>query len=169
MARRRSPILWLVAATVVVAVAWFVVTPRRAWRDFLRALAQDDRATLEAVVDFPAVRDQAAADLTLVLTEQSKGKQGMPENIREDLIKQMVNTMSSPQGLLQLVTSFSAASPSGQTARTSFRYHGISQVDVLLGSSRSGEAGLFTFERNGMHWRLIRATSQRIAALTPRS
>lgn len=170
MARRRSPILWLVAATVVVMVTWFVVTPRRAWRDFLRALAQGDNATLESVVDFPAVRQQAAADLTIAFTAQSKTRPDMPENIREDLMKQMVNTVSSPQGLLQLVNNFSAASPSGQTARTSFRYHGISRVDVLLGGSGSADAGagLFTFERTGIRWRLVRASSQRIAALTPR-
>jgi len=169
MVRLRSPILWLVAATVVVVAAWFVVTPRRAWRDFLQALVRDDRATLSVVVDFPAIREHADADLTVALAEQPKGRQAMPERFRDDLKEQMVNTMASPPGLLQLVTSFSVPSASGETARTSFRYRGISRVDVLLGSSRSGEAGLFTFERSRMHWRLIRATSQRIAALTPRS
>jgi hypothetical protein len=170
MARRRSPILWLVAATAVVVMAWFVVTPRRAWRDFLRALAQGDNATLDSVVDFPAVRQQAAADLTIAFAEQSKSRPDMPENVREDLMKQMVNTVSSPQGLLQLVNTFSVASPTGQTARTAFQYHGISRVDVLLGGTGSADtgAGLFTFERTGTHWRLIRASSQRIAALTPR-
>ena len=171
MARRRSPILWLMAATVVVVVAWFVVTPRRAWRDFLRALAQGDNATLELVVDFPAVRQQAAADLEIAFANQSKGQPGMPENVRENLMKQMVNTVASPQGLLQLVNNFSVASPTGQTARTSFHYHGISRVDVLLGGSGSADtgAGLFTFERTGTHWRLVRASSQRIAAITPGS
>ncbi len=171
MARRRSPILWLMAATVVVVVAWFVVTPRRAWRDFLRALAQSDNATLELVVDFPAVRQQAAADLAIAFADQSKGRPGMPENVREELMKQMVNTVASPQGLLQLVNNFSVASPTGQIARTSFHYHGLSRVDVLLGGSSSADtgAGLFTFERTGTHWRLIRASSQRIVALTPGS
>jgi hypothetical protein len=168
MARLRSPILWLVAATVVVVVAWFVVTPRRAWHDFLRALAQDDRATLSTLVDFAAIREHAAADLTVALAAQSQGRPAMPEKFRDELKTQMVNTMASPQGLLQLVNGFSAPSTGGEPTHDSFRYRGISRVDVLLGSSRSGEAGLFTFERNGMHWRLIRATSQRIAALTPR-
>lgn len=169
MARRRSPILWLVAATVVVAVAWFIVTPRRAWQNFLRALAQDDSAALAAVVDYPAIRERAAADFAVALAQQPKGPQEMPANVRDALMQQMVNTMASPPGLLQLVTSFNAPSPSGETARTAFRYHGISRVDVLLGNPASGEAGLFTFERHGMRWQLIRATSQRIAALTPGS
>lgn len=166
MARLRSPTLWLVAATVVVVVAWFIVTPRRAWHDFLRALAQDDQATLSAVVDFPAVRDHAAADLAVAFAKQPKGKQEMPEEMRDQLIQQMVNTVASPSGLLQLVNSFSVPSQDGKTAKTSFRYHGASQVDVLLGIPESGEIGLFRFERNRMHWRLIRATSQRVAALT---
>jgi hypothetical protein len=169
MARRRSPILWLVAATVVVVVMWFIVTPRRAWRDFLRALAEDDRATLEQVVDYPAIREHAAADLAVALARQTKGQQDVPESLRAELMKQMVNTMSSPQGLLQLVTSFSASSSSGEPARTSFQYHGLSRVDVLLGGSADASAGLFTFERTRMHWRLVRASSQRIAALTPSS
>ena len=171
MARRRSPILWLMAATVVVVIAWFVVTPRRAWRDFLRALAENDTATLDAVVDYPAVRAQATADLAAALTVQSKSPQSVPEGVREDLMKQMVNTLATPQGLRQLVTSFSLKSDSGQTASISFHYHGISRVDVLLGSSGSHDrdAGLFTFERTGTHWRLIRASSQRVAALSPRS
>ena len=167
MARLRSPILWLVAATVVVLAAWFIVTPRRAWQDFLRALAQDDKATLATVVDLPAIREHAAADLAVAFAQQPKGQQEMPEKIRDALMQQMVNTVASPPGLLQLVTSFSVPSQSGKTARTSFRYHGISRVDVLLGSPKSADVGLFTFERHGMRWRLIRATSQRIAALTP--
>jgi hypothetical protein len=167
MARLRSPILWLGAATVVVVVAWFIVTPRRAWHDFLRALAQDDRTTLSAVVDYPASREPAMADLALACAQQPKGQQEMPEKIRAQLLQQMVNTLASPPGLMQLVTSFSVPSPGGKTAKTSFRYHGISQVDVLLGSPESDEVGLFTFERDKMHWSLIRATSQRIAALTP--
>lgn len=169
MARRRSPILWLVAATVVVAVAWFVVTPRRAWRDFLQALAQDDRATLDAVVDYPAVREHATADLSVALAQQTRSQQNVTESLRGELLKQMVNTMSSRQGLLQLVTSFSAPSSNGEPARTSFRYRGISRVDVLLGGSTDASAGLFTFERTRMRWRLVRASSQRIAGLTPRS
>ncbi len=167
MARLRSPILWLVAATVVVVVAWFIVTPRRAWHDFLRALAQDDRSTLAAVVDLPAIREHATTDLAVAFARQPKAQQEMPEKIRDQLMQQMVNTVASPPGLLQLVNSFSVPSQNSKAARTSFRYHGISRVDVLLGSPESGDVGLFTFERRAMHWRLIRATSQRIAALTP--
>jgi hypothetical protein len=165
MARRRSPILWLVATTVVVAVAWFIVTPRRAWQNFLRALAQDDTAAISAVVDYPAIRERAATDFAVALAQQPKGPQEMPANVRDALIQQMV----SPPGLLQLVTSFNGPASNGEIARTAFRYHGISRVDVLLGNPASGDAGLFTFERHGMRWQLIRATSQRIAALTPGS
>ena len=168
MARLRSPILWLVATTVVVVVAWFAVTPRRAWQNFLRALVQDDRATLSAVVDFPAIREHAAADLTVALAKQPQGQPLMPEKFSADLKAQMVNTLASPSGLLQLINGFNAPATGGEPARAVFRYHGISRVDVLLGGSRSEEAGLFTFARAGLHWRLIRATSQRIAALTPR-
>ncbi len=169
MARRRSPILWLVAAVVVVVGAWFVVTPRRAWRDFLQALAQHDQATLDLVVDYPAVREHATADLSVAFAQQTGSQPNVPDSLRGELMKRMANTMASPQGLLQLVTSFSAPSSSGVPVRTSFRYHGISRVDVLLGDPADASAGLFTFDRSRMRWRLVRASSQRIAALTPRS
>jgi hypothetical protein len=171
MAPRRSPILLLVVASVVVAGAWFVVTPRRAWTEFLRALAQNDQKSLAAVVDYPAVREHANADLAVALAQQTNGRQGVPAALRSELMKQMVDSMTSPHGLLQLVNGFSVPSGSGAPVHTTFHYHGLSKVDVLLGGTGSGDtgAGLFTFERAGTHWRLTRASSERIAALTPGS
>jgi hypothetical protein len=62
-------------------------------------------------------------------------------------------------------------SGTGEPVQTKFRYHGISRVDVLLGGTGAVDngAGLFTFKRTGLRWRLVRASSQRIAALAPGS
>lgn len=168
MARRRSPILFLVAATAVVAIVWFVVTPRRAWKDFLRSLAQQDAQSLAAVVDYPAVRKQAEADLTLALSHQTNGKPGLAPAVRSDLMRAMVDTMVSPNGLLSLVNGFSVPAGNGKPVRTRFHYRSPWHVDILLGGTGSKDtgAGLFTFERKGMHWRLVRASSQRVAELS---
>ncbi len=168
MARRRSPILFLVVATGVVAIVWFVVTPRRAWHEFLRSLAQHDPQSLAAVVDYPSVRKQAEEDLTLALSRQTNGRPGLAPAVRSDLMRAMVDTMTSPGGLEGLVNSFSVPAGNGKPVRTSFHYRSLWHVDVLLGGTGSDDtgAGLFTFERTGTHWRLVRASSQRVAALS---
>lgn len=168
MARLRSPILWLIAAAAVLTVAWFIVTPRRAWHDFLRALAQKDPVLFSSVVDEPAMRLHAEEDLSTAINIRAGERVQVAPKLRQDLMQAMVDNLTSMPGLLDLVNGFSVPSGNGAPVRTVFRYHGLSQVDVLLGGTGTANtgAGLFTFERRGTHWWLVRASSQRVAALT---
>lgn len=80
----------------------------------------------------------------------------------------------TPQGLGSLVTAFGMRTPGAADrdtldARTvtSFRYRGPSTVDVRIraASADPNEAGVFTFTRQGLQWRLTRIWGSSLSRL----
>lgn len=169
MARRPSSLTLLVTATVVVAIAWYVVTPRRAFHRFLAAVATDDAAEFAATTDRAALREHAREDFEAVIRSKVKIRAAEPGPIINGLVGTMVDFLVSPKGLKQVVSAFSESNGDlGAGAHIAYRYRGPSQVDVLLRAAAEpdSDAGIFSFAREGASWRLTRVWSRRLAALT---
>lgn len=156
---------WLVLLAVLIMGAWYVMAPRRSYQRFLQALLTGSEAELVATVDFPLVRDNLKRDLAPAL-ERAAGRGGAV--FGGVLVEQAVNSVLTPTGLAQLVNGFGslrtrrdeAPDPDARTV-TSFRYRSPSRVDVRIRSSAdpASGAGILTFSRTGLTWRLTRITS----------
>jgi len=169
---RRSPLLWLVLAALTLSVVWYLVTPRRAWERFNRALAIGSEAELEAAINYPILRDNLKRDLRGAIDLRTKVP--LPAgDLAGILIDPMVDAAITPAGLARLVTGFGVRRVAGAEmdpfgrAVTRFRYRPPSRVDVRVWPEGSSPAdgGIFTFQRSGLTWRLVRVWSDRIARL----
>ncbi len=172
MRLRSSPLFWLVGFTVLVAAGWYVVMPRRAFGTFLHGVATNDVAAVDRSVDFPALRANFSRDFGAVL---SRGGQRDPAHTAA-LVSMLVDSMATPQGLEQLVASFSA-DPSGAAGSddgpglvptTHYAYRSPVRVDVSIHplGVPPDQAGIYTFTLHGMRWELTRIWSERMARLT---
>ncbi len=159
---------WLLALTLLVAAVWFVVTPRRAYNDFRVALLTGSESGLQATVDFPRLRDNLKRDLAPAL-ERVGG--GIGTTVGGLLLEQAVNSVLTPTGLSQVVTGFgtirrSAAEVSDTPGDvvTTYRYKSPSRVDVEVrpAGDPDATAGILTFSRSALSWRLTRITSDRL-------
>jgi len=163
-------------ATIAAGAAWFWVSPRRTWDRLLFALVTGDAATLETVVDFPSVRMHLREDLRTAFDART-GRLPLSAGpaIGSAVVDPIVDMVVTPKGLEQLITAFGIRTPSANTVgqieeRTivTYRYHSPSRVDVRVRSSAEpvSSAGLFTFMRSGVRWRLARVWSDRLASNT---
>lgn len=158
------PLRWLLLCTLLVAGVWYHQAPRRTHDRFLTALLTGSESELAATVDFPAVRDNLKADLTPALDRA--GRAGA--QLGGFVLEQAVNAVLTPQGLAQLVTGFGMrrrqaddVQVSDERTVTTYRYRSPSQVDVRIRSAADPEsaAGILTYSRSGLRWRLTRLTS----------
>lgn len=163
---RRSPLIWLVLAACVLAIAWYVVTPRRTWERFSRGVVIGDQATLQATIDYPILRENLKRDLRRLITIAP----GVPDAVGDlsgILINPLVDASITPEGLGRLIAGFGmGATNEGRfvPSRTRFAYRGLSRVDVQLWpeDGTPADGGIFTFHRSGLTWRLTRVWSTRI-------
>lgn len=167
------PFRWLLLFAVLIIGAWYVVAPRRAYDRFLRALLTGSEAELVATVDFPRVRDNLKQDLAPAL-ERAAG--GVGAALGGVFVEQAVNSVLTPTGLAQLVNGFGSLrtrrnEAPAEDARTvtSFRYRSPSRVEVRIRSSTdpASGAGILTFSRTALSWRLTRITSDALTGAEP--
>jgi hypothetical protein len=159
---------WLLALTLLVAAAWYVITPRRAYDDFRVALLTGSESGLQATVDFPAVRDNLKRDLAPAL-DRAGGRLGA--TVGGVLMEQAVNSVLTPTGLSQLVTGFGSIRRSAVDVSdtpgdvvTTYRYKSPSRVEVEIrpAGDPDATAGVLTFTRSALSWRLTRISSDRL-------
>ncbi len=164
------PFRWLLLGAVFLAGIWYVYTPRRAWDRFLRGVVFAQEGDLQATVDFPTLRDHLRRDLRAGLAHQSS----MPATAMGPVVDQLVGQVMTPRGFASVVTAFGMRIPGAADrdtfdARTvtSFRYRGPSTVDVRIraASADPSDAGVFTFTRQGIQWRLTRIWGSRLTRL----
>ncbi len=171
MNRRTSPLGWLVGCTVAVGAVWYVVMPRRAFGTFLHGVATNDVAAVDRSVDFPALRDNFRRDFAAVLQRNDHGNSAQTAA----LIAMLVDSMSTPHGLEELVASFSAEPGDnsatqggpGLVPTTHFSYRSPMRVDVSIHpvGVPADQAGIYTFRLHGTRWELTRIWSERLAKL----
>ncbi len=165
MPRTSSRITWIAITAAVVVCAWFWFSPRRAWDDFVGALALADGPTLNRVVDFSQVRENLKTDLRNAVAQRAPTGLAAPP-LGGVILDPLVDILVTPDGMAQLVNSFGTREvATEQKTVVDYRYRSPSQVDVHIRSSIDPEeaAGIFTFERSGTVWRLVRVWSDRLA------
>ncbi len=127
-----------------------------------------DAAAVEDIVDFPSVRTHLKADLRTALESRSGTlPRGTLPTLGGAILDPIVEMVVSPSGLEQLITSFGTRDTDvAQHTVVSFRYRSLSRVDVHIRASVDSEreAGVFTFERSGVSWRLTRVWSDRLTS-----
>ncbi len=156
---------WLLLCTLVVAGLWYHQAPRRTHDRFLTALLTGSESELTATVDFPALRDNLKADLAPAL---ARAGGAMGARVGGIILEQAVNSVLTPSGLAQLVTGFGMRRRQADEVQsvedrtvTTYRYRSPARVDVRMRSSADPEsaAGILTYTRSGLRWRLTRITS----------
>ena len=165
MTRRSGRTRYVILIALMLVGAWYWFTPRRAWDRFLQSIAMGDAETLDRVVDFAKVRANLKSDLSAALTERT-GRNRIAVGLGGMMIDPMIDMLVQPEGLAELVNSFSVrGTDATQKTVVSYRYHSPSRVDVRIRSSVDPEsaAGIFTFERSALSWRLVRVWSERLA------
>lgn len=163
------------AAVIAFATAYFT-SPFFAASALVEAMRKDDQKKIEALVDFPAVKDSLRTQMTGVLTESMQNDPEMRENPFAGMAMAMVPTMvggavdmmASPRGLSALAegqsapmaSDTSAPSPAAESDRPKhqfaydsldrFRSSAVSQADPTQRVS-------FIFERrNVFSWKLVK-------------
>ena len=162
MTRRLRFIGGLALLLLIALGGWYYQSPSSARDRFLRALALGDEVTLEQSVDFPAVRNNLRDDLMALASRNVR----LAPQLDAATIDPLLDVVVSPAGLEQLVNSFGIR-PVEEEQQTvmSYHYRSASRVDVRIRSSVDAEsaAGIFTLERSGASWRLVRIWSDRLA------
>lgn len=163
---RTSSRIALVATVVVICTGiWYWQAPRRAWNNMVKALAFQDAPALERLVDFASVRAHLKTDLRTAMAASTPGG-AMAAAIGGVGIDPVVDIIVTPAGMAQLVNTFGTRdTTAAQHTVVRYRYRGVSHVDVHIRSSvdRDDAAGIFTLERSGARWRLVRIWSDRLA------
>jgi hypothetical protein len=163
---------WLLLVLVLAIGGWYAWSPRHAWDRFLGALVSGREAELQATIDFPILRDNLRHDLRTALVRKSGSDSPIASGISGALVNSVVDMTVTPQGIARLVTGFGTRTPRPEDAdsirvgtETAFHYRSPSRVDVRVWPRGDDEqdGGIFTFERSGLSWRLVRIWSDRLA------
>lgn len=166
---------WLLLLAILAVGVWYWWAPRHAWDAFLGAIVSGDESRLGATIEFPLLRENLRHDLRQAFAERGRanGGEGLGA-LGGALIDPLVDLTVTPQGLARLVTGFGMRSPRpGEVdsvkagTETRYRYRGPSRVDVRVrpADAETQSAGIFSFQRFGLSWRLVRVTSDRLADL----
>ncbi|MEO5799248.1 MAG: DUF2939 domain-containing protein [Gemmatimonadales bacterium] len=169
MTRRRSPLPWLLACTMILVACWFWIAPHRAYDRLVEAVAFGSATELAAVVDFPTVRQQLKDDLQAAIARRSRSRIGSA--VTATLLESAIDATLTPSGLANLITAFGTRTPGRAAADTlktgtevSYRYHSLSRVDIHIRAKGESDAksGILTFTREGARWRLSRIWSEQL-------
>jgi hypothetical protein len=171
MARRFSLLPWLAILLLLIGQVgiWFWVTPHRAYDRLMRALAFGSESELAETADLPVVRQHFMEDVRSAITRRSDFH--LRGAAADSVVTMAANVVLTPQGLADLVSSFGTPTPGPAAADTllvgtevSFHYQGLSRVDVRIRPTGASEqsAGILTFTRTGVTWRLTRVWSEQL-------
>lgn len=174
MARRFRLLPWLAILILLLAQIglWFWVTPHRAYDRLMRAIAFGSESELAETVDLPVLRQNFSDDIRRAVTGQPQFHLRGEEV--ETFLTASVDAVVTPRGLAELINGFSASTPSAGSADTlpvgtvvSFHYQSVSRVDVRIRAADASEssAGILTFTRTGVAWRLTRVWSEQLLRL----
>lgn len=156
-----KPFRWLLLGAVLLTGIWYLYAPRRAWDRFLSAAVFGQEGPLQEAVDFPTLRGHLREDLRAAMARKSP----LTALTLGPVVDQLVEHVLTPRGLTSVVTAFGMRTPEAADrdtldarTETSFHYRGPSTVDVRIraASAPDAEAGVFTFTRQGLRWRLTR-------------
>ncbi len=160
MSLRRSPLVWLAPVVLAVTIAWFWITPRRAWDRLLTAVEFTDADALARAVDFPRLEAHLRTDLTRAVQARNDLSAALATNPTQQasLAASFAAAGASPEGLRSILHAFH---PGDATPSTAFRYRSPLRVDVVLTGANGGtsDTGIFTFTLTGGTWRLVRIQS----------
>lgn len=164
MTLRRSPLLWLNVAAVVLVAVWLWVAPRRAWDQFLLAVAAPDDAPLMARIDPALLSANMRSDLLIALSRREGVDPAVLKGKSETLIlNPLVEAATSADGIRETVRSFQSGNAGTTTSSSAVSYRYLSPIEVEIRmhdpAAPPAEAGLFTFRFTGAAWRLIRVRS----------
>src|ERR1051325_859350 len=130
--------VFLVVFLIVACAAWAYVSPRLAAKPFRDAVVAGDANGLTAIVDFPALREQLAADLRAAVPQRSP----TPNPLRAALGAELGGVVSdaamerfvSPQGVIRLARYGSWQSSASSAQVLGIGYQDLSDFGVTMGN-----------------------------------
>jgi hypothetical protein len=152
-------LLLFIVILVIAVGAWGFISPRLAAKRFRDAVQTGDAAGLNAVVDFPALREHLKADLRNHANPVS-ARLGtiLGGAVNDELINQLV----SAAGIIRLArygtieASVSPGSGGSQVVLVGMGYRDLANFGVTMGNTRRPAQNMvtFVFHRSGLSWRL---------------
>lgn len=157
--------LLLIAVLVIAVIAWAYISPRLAAKRFHDAALAGDMNTLNAVVDFPAVRAHLITDLKAGVAQRAaSSNRNSPLGAAlgasaVGLVAQgLVDRLVSARGIANLARyGGSDSSSSVQVQLLGMGYQDLSDFAIAMGKpGRARDTVTFVFHRSGLTWRLAR-------------
>ena len=169
--RRRSPFLPLLALSLCAALVWAYFTPYFTLRKLQAAAEAGDVKTLNALVDFPAVRASVTDEVRTAATRGVAGERQsgaarvgalLAGAVAGAVAQPLVNTVVTPSGVSLLIQGRRPGEKrpaEGRSWREDVKiergYEGMNRFLVRYTDRESGDARVaLVLEREGLDWRL---------------
>lgn len=180
---RNSLTIGGVLGLVVLAVAAYFGSPFFAIHSLLSAARHGDKAKLDALVDFPSVREGLKSQMTHYMAERMTNDPAMQNNpfagfgmaLATTLVDKMVDAYVTPESISTLAegqkpsvtansdnvsvpTSTPPASAEGPAPKVSYRYVTVDRMEATVPSAENPKEVIhFDFERRSLlTWKLIK-------------
>ena len=155
-------IILLIVFVALALGGWFFVSPWLAMKDLADAAEARDTAQLEAVIDFPVLRENTRAKLREAV--RPKGD-GLVENIGGAILGPVsdlaVDALITPEGMAAIITTGAAAEtllPQDQRdgeLSWSVDYDGLSRFRGVSAYNDGSPGPVLVFERRGLGWQVV--------------
>ena len=155
-------IILLIVFVALALGGWFFVSPWLAMKDLADAAEARDTAQLEAVIDFPVLRENTRAKLREAV--RPKGD-GLVENIGGAILGPVsdlaVDALITPEGMAAIITTGAAAEtllPQDQRdgeLSWSVDYDGLSRFRGVSAYGDGSPGPVLVFERRGLGWQVV--------------
>ena len=147
--------LFLVVFLILACAAWAYVSPRLAAKRFRDATLAGDVTGLNAVVDFPALREHLKADLRNHRNPVSARLGSLLGGVVSDAA---VERLVSANSIIRLAR-YGTLDPNASSADVEvvgMGYRSLSDFGVTMGDARKRAQDMvtFVFHRSGLSWRL---------------
>ena len=160
---------WIVAALAALLVAastWYMVSPSWAMRGLKEAALSGDKYELRERVDFPAVRESLKSQFRAIMAaEMAKQKDDNPfaaigMALASAVVDPMIDSLVSPEGIKAMVENGrmkgpnDAAADPGKQVDWSIEHKGLDRF-IARPQTDNSKAPSLVFKRDGLGWELV--------------
>lgn len=183
----KRPALLATGAVAVLLLAAYALSPFLAIRELRTAANSGDRARLETLVDFPAVRDSLKSQISAKLLQAMHDDPDLKGNplaalgalVAPAITDRVIDSVVTPDGLVSIIAqgkvaraesrSVSGSSPPPAHMQASYGYEGLNRFEVHLRRTDDPavSVGLGLSRRGFVGWQLTRIDISSLLSADP--